>query len=162
MAAHLEHQLEMAQQITHIGSWEWNPVTQAVTWSDELYRIYGLEPRSEEISFQSFLAKVHPDDRARIQAEVGRALEGEGHFSYKERVLRPDGSVRNLQTVGEVARDAQGNVIALIGTCRDVTDEVRAQRLKGAETRVLEMVAAGAPLADVLATIILAIEEQMP
>jgi PAS domain S-box-containing protein len=162
MTARLEHQLEMAQQITHIGSWEWDPRTEVVTWSNELYRIYGLEPRSCEITFPTFLARVHPDDRDRIQAEVGRALEGDGRFAYVERIVRPDGSVRNLDTVGEVVRDAQGNVAGLIGTCRDVTLEVRAERLKQAETRVLEMVAAGHSLEDVLATLVLAIEEQVP
>jgi len=162
LAARLEQQLSTAQQITHIGSWEWDPVTQAVTWSDELYRIYGLEPRSCEITFQSFLSRLHPDDRERVQSEVGRALEAGGRFGYAERILRPDGTVRNLDTVGEVVRDEAGTVVGLIGTCRDVTAQVKAERLKEAEARVLEMVASGTELGMVLTTLVLAIEEQVP
>ncbi len=122
--ARVERQLAIAQQITHIGSWEWDPVTNTVTWSDELFRIYGLEPQSREITFEFFLSRLHPDDRARVPGDVGLALERGGRFQYPERVVRPDGSVRELDTVGE-ARSAGGRVVGLIGTCRDVTDERR-------------------------------------
>src|SRR5579863_9005703 len=84
----VEHQLAIAQQITHIGSWEWDPATNAVRWSDELYRIYGLEPQSREISFEFFVSCLHPEDRARVQREVGLALERGGRFQYPERVVR--------------------------------------------------------------------------
>ena len=72
----VERQLAVAQQITHIGSWEWDVRTNAVAWSDELYRIYGLEPQSREVTLEFFLSRVHPEDRSRIQAEVGKALNG--------------------------------------------------------------------------------------
>lgn len=121
--ARVEHQLEVAQQLTHIGSWEWDAGTNVVTWSDELYRIYGLEPRSREITFEFFVSRVHPDNRERIQKEVRRALEHGGRFAYPERIVRPDGSIRVLDTLGEAARDAEGKPVGLIGTCRDVTEE---------------------------------------
>ena len=125
MTARLEHQLAAAQQITHIGSWEWDMASNTVSWSDELYRIYGLEPQSCEITFETFLSKLHPDDRARVQSEVGKAIERGGRFSYPERILRPDGSIRDLDTIGETLQDNQGRVMGLIGTCRDVTEERR-------------------------------------
>src|SRR5262249_49943015 len=118
-----ERQLEIAQQITHIGSWEWDARTNTVSWSDELFRIYGLVPRSREITFEFFLSRLHPDDRARIQGEVGGAMQRGGPFHYPERIVRPDGSVRELDTVGEVATDEEGKPVGLIGTCRDVTEE---------------------------------------
>lgn len=165
----LERQLEAAQKITHIGSWEWDLATGVVTWSDELYRIYGLEPRSHPITLAFFLERVHPDDRARVQGEVAAALERGGRFSHLERVIRPDGSVRELDTVGEVVADAQGRPTGLIGTCRDVTDErrreeaaARAQRMQSGERRVLEMLASGAPLEEILAAIVRLIEELAP
>jgi PAS domain S-box-containing protein len=123
--ARVEHQLAIAQQITHIGSWEWDARTNVVSWSDELYRIYGFEPRSRDITLEFFLSRLHPEDRERIQGEVGRALERGGRFAYPERIVRPDGSVRELDTVGEAALDAQGRTAGLIGTCRDVTEEHR-------------------------------------
>ena len=158
--ARLERQLAVAQQITHIGSWEWDVATNVVTWSDELYRIYGLVPRSCEITFQTFLSKLHPDDRERVRGEVGRAMEQGERFGYRERILRPDGSIRHLDTVGEVLRDERSRLLGLIGTCRDVTSEVQRQRLQLAETRILEMIAAGTGLAEILRAIVLAIEEQ--
>lgn len=121
--ARVMRQLTAAQAITHIGSWEWDALSNRVQWSDELYRIYGLEPQSCEITFESFLSRVHPEDRTRIQGEVGAALRAGSPFSYHERIVRPDGSIRELDTVGEVRRDDAGRVAGLIGTCRDVTEE---------------------------------------
>ena len=121
----VEHQLAVAQQITHIGSWEWDLATNLVSWSDELYRIYGFEPKSQEITFEFFVSRLHPEDRARVQGAVGQALERGTRFAYPERIVRPDGSIRELNTVGEVARDGTGRAVGLIGTCRDVTDDRR-------------------------------------
>jgi PAS domain S-box-containing protein len=121
--ARVERQLAATQQITHIGTWEWELATGAVKWSDELYRIYGLEPGSVEITFETFLARVHPDDRERTTREVRAALEAGGPFGYPERILRPDGSVRDLETKGAAMLDANGRVTGLFGTCRDVTAE---------------------------------------
>jgi PAS domain S-box-containing protein len=130
-AKRLERQLEAAQQITHIGSWEWDVGTDTVTWSDELYRIYGLEPRSCELTFESFLSRVHPDDREHTKREVQTALQSAQLFEYPERIIRPDGSIRFLETKGEVLRDSAGAPVAMIGTCRDVTeDRAREEQLE--------------------------------
>jgi PAS domain S-box-containing protein len=160
--AYYERQLAAVQQITHIGSWEWEMRTNTVTWSDELYRIYGLEPRSAEITFESFLARVHPDDRFRIRDEVAQAVQRGGRFAYPERIVRPDGGVRELDTVGDAVRNEHGDVVGLIGTCRDVTEERRDERLQAARHRVLEMIASGADLTAILDTLVLAIEEHSP
>jgi len=96
LALRLQRQLDAAQQVTHIGSWDWDLTTGHVTWSDELYRIYGLEPRKVEISLEGFLARVHPDDRERVQREVSAAVQRGGRFAHRERIVRPDGSVREL------------------------------------------------------------------
>jgi PAS domain S-box-containing protein len=127
----LERQLAVAQQITHIGSWEWDVANNVVTWSDELYRIYGLEPGSCEITFEFFLARLHEDDRTAVQGHVRAALEHGGRFAYPERIFRPDGSMRQLDTIGEPVTNDQGRVVGLIGTCRDVTeDRARDQTLR--------------------------------
>ena len=127
----VERQLATAQAITHMGSWEWNAKTNIVRWSDELYRIYGLEPQSCEITFDSFLARLHPEDRDRTQGAVAAAFARGTRFAHPERIVRPDGSIRHLDTVGEPALDSAGQVVGLIGTCRDVTDEwERAEQLR--------------------------------
>ena len=86
VALRLERQLDAAQHITHIGSWEWDLTTGAVTWSDEFYRIYGLAPRSCAITLEEFLARVHPDDRERVQRQVAAAVERGGPFGHSERM----------------------------------------------------------------------------
>lgn len=127
----LRRQLEMAQSITHIGSWEWTVATGAVTWSDELYRIYGLAPRSVPITLEFFLSRIHPDERDRIQREIQTALRHPGRFAYRERIVRPDGSVCTLDTLGEAVVDAHGATTHLVGTCRDITDVVaRDERIR--------------------------------
>lgn len=161
-AARIERQLAAAQQITHIGSWEWNAESGIVTWSDELYRIYGLEPQKAAITFDWFLGRLHPDDRERVRGEVTGTLTRGGRFAYLERVFHADGTLRWLDTVGEAAHDESGRVIGLIGTCRDVTKERERERLETAEQALLEMIASGAALEDVLTRIVFVIEEQSP
>jgi signal transduction histidine kinase len=97
-----------------------------------------------------------------VHGLVGEALAKGERFQYPERIRRPDGSVRHLDTVGEAARDAAGNVVGLIGTCRDVTDETRARKLQAAEQRILEMIASGAPLEEIFEKLVDAIEEHSP
>jgi signal transduction histidine kinase len=120
----LRRELDTAQSITHIGSWEWTIATGQVTWSDELYRIYGFEPRSVPITLEFFLSRIHPDERDRIQREIQGVLHHPGRFAYRELIVRPDGAVRTLDTVGEAIADSRGATARLVGTCRDVTDAV--------------------------------------
>jgi len=117
------HQLAMAQQIAHMGSWEWDLASNRVSWSDELFRIYGLEPQSREVTLEYYIAALHPEDRDSVQREVWQTVEGGGRFSHLKRIVRPDGSVRVLDCLGEAALGQDGKVIGLIGTCRDVTEE---------------------------------------
>ena len=160
----LARQLDAAQKITHIGSWEWDLATGAVTWSDEMYRIYGLAPRSCAITLEGFLARVHPDDRERVQREVAAVVGRGGPFSHVERIVRPDGSVRKLDTLGEVVFDADGRPVSLLGTCRDITDDPResARLVQAGERRALEKLATGAPLTDVLVELVRLVEETAP
>jgi PAS domain S-box-containing protein len=159
-------QLEAAQAITHIGSWEWDLASGIVSWSDELYRIYGFKPRSKPITLDVFVAALLPEDRGRVRGEIESALERGGRFTYRERITRPDGSIRVLDTLGEVIYGADGKPSGLLGTCRDVTDEIelagakyRADRVHATEREALEQLASGASLRDVLTTIVLMIEQ---
>jgi len=120
----LQRQLDAAQKITHIGSWEWEVDSVRLTWSDELYHIYGEEPRAREPTFEWCLSRVHPDDRERVRSDLVASIERGGRFAHRVRILRADGAVREIDTLGEVIRDA-GGVIRLVGTCRDITDERR-------------------------------------
>ncbi len=123
LAARLAHQLAVVQEITHIGIWQWDLASNGVSWSDELFRIYGLAPQSRAITLEVFLSFLHPEDRERVLGTVSGAVERGGRFNYRERILRPDGSLRVLDTVGEVETAADGTRKSVVGTCRDVTED---------------------------------------
>lgn len=126
--SHRERQLRETQAIAHLGSWEWDVDRDLVTWSDEMYRIYGLEPGSVEITFEGFLSRVHPDDREKARAKVVLAYEKQRSFSFMHRIVRPDGSIRTLHARGEVVRDAEGRVVRMVGTGQDVTARLETER----------------------------------
>ena len=169
MTEAMVRQLDAAQAITHIGSWLWDVPSGVVSWSDELYRIYGIEPGSKDITFDVFLAALVPEDRGRIRGEIEAAMARGGRFSYRERIARPDGEIRVLDTIGEVIHASDGKPCGLIGTCRDVTDEIalteakqRAERVQAGERHALEQLASGVALRDVLTTIVHMIEDLSP
>jgi PAS domain S-box-containing protein len=117
------NRLDETQRVAGIGSWEWDIATGHVVWSDELFRIYGLEPGETEPSYAAFLARVHPDDREAVDARNQKAFADHQPFEDIKRCIRPDGSVFLMHTRGEVMTDGAGNPLRMIGVCSDVTDE---------------------------------------
>jgi len=122
-----EARLSAAQQLAKLGSWEWDVAANVVTWSDELFRIYGLEPQSLTPSYEDFLQRVHPGDRDDVDARNHKAFADHQPFEDVKRVLRPDGSVFLMRTQGEVICDRAGNPLRMVGVCEDVTAQVRAR-----------------------------------
>lgn len=118
----LGSQLGAAQAIARLGSWEWDLATDRLQWSDELCRIYGLPPGKHPARLEGFLQRVHPDDRGRVTAAIKTAYRGGQRFVLKYRAVRPDGSVRMLQSVGEVVLDEGGQLLGMLGTAHDVTE----------------------------------------
>jgi PAS domain S-box-containing protein len=117
-----ERQLAEAQKIAHLGSWAWDVTANIVTWSAELYRIYGLKTQELIPSYEGFLGRVYPDDEAYVRQVIGQALKKPAPFTYFHRVIRPDGTIRMLQARGEVIIDGVGNVTQIVGTALDVTE----------------------------------------
>jgi diguanylate cyclase (GGDEF)-like protein/PAS domain S-box-containing protein len=122
-----ERRLAEAQRLARLGSWEWDIAADAVLWSDELYRIYGLEPGSIVPSYQEFLGRVHPDDRESVDERNRRAFADHQPFEDVKRVVRPDGTVFLMRTQGEVVVDETGAPVRMLGVCEDVTAEIRAR-----------------------------------
>jgi PAS domain S-box-containing protein len=122
-----ERQLNEAQHSAHIGSWRYRPDGTFVV-SDEIYELYKL-PRDAQVTFESFVAALHPEDQARAAARFQKQLEsGALDFSQNEdRVVWPDGQVRNTMSLGKIRRDADGRVIEVVGTAQDVTERVLAE-----------------------------------
>jgi PAS domain S-box-containing protein len=115
-----------AQQLARLGSWEWDLATNVVTWSDELYRIYGHEPKAIEVSYEKFLGLVHPDDRASVDERNRRCFETHEPFEDVKRIVRPDGTEFLMRTRGEMVMADDGAPVRMIGVCEDVSDEIHA------------------------------------
>lgn len=117
--------LEKAQQLANLGIWRWDVAANRVTWSPELYRIYGLDAETFGASFEGYLERVHPGDRERVQATVQRALETRESFQFEERIVRSTGEVRHLRSCGGVVLDDQGQPVQLFGACLDISEQTR-------------------------------------
>ena len=122
-----EGRLLEAQALAHVGSWDWDIEGDELRWSDEVYRIYGVEPGRFEVNYQSFLAMVHPEDRPRIEEAVRQALATGHFFEVEHRIVRPDGSERTVAGRGRTVRDSDGRPIRMLGTELDITDRKRAE-----------------------------------
>ena len=125
--------LALSQRVAGVGSWEFDIATGVVTWSAELYRIYGRDPSTFVPSYAAYLECVHPADRERVAATVGGALESCAPARFEHRIVLPDGSVRVLRAHAEVVPAQDGRVARMFGTGQDITalaliqDEVRRQ-----------------------------------
>ena len=122
-----EERMREAQALANIGSWYWDVKANAVTWTDELYRIYGLEPQSSPATFEGYVARVHPDHRDQVVEAVQGTLSSGESFDHEYRVVRPTGEERWVHARGEVLFDAGGAVVGLRGYCHDVTGRKAAE-----------------------------------
>ncbi|HUE77888.1 MAG TPA: PAS domain S-box protein [Longimicrobiales bacterium] len=119
-------QLTEAQQIAHVGSWEWDVNADRLTWSDELYRIFGVEIGTP-MDLDAYAEMLHPDDRDRVLARVRESLETGEPYTFEHRLVRSDGEERTVQSRGEAVRDDDGRVVRLVGTALDITEFKRSQ-----------------------------------
>jgi PAS domain S-box-containing protein len=119
----LREWLEQAQMSAQLGGWEWDIARNIVSWSDELFRLYGLQPQSEPITFEGFLGRVHPEDRSIVQQNIERAFENRTGFRFEHRILRPDDTVRWLLATGTVIVNAKGEPVRMVGAGQDITEQ---------------------------------------
>ncbi|MCY7400084.1 MAG: PAS domain-containing protein [Nocardioides sp.] len=122
-----ESTLARAQRIAHVGSWELDIASGQLEWSDEIFRLFGMTPGSESVTYEHFMAHVHPDDRDRLQHAQDLALRGEAPLNIEHRIVRADEQIRWVQEVAELQADAPGHAQRLIGTVLDVTARTQAQ-----------------------------------
>lgn len=134
-----EKQLERAQAIAHIGSWEWDIHSNKVSWSDEIYRIYGYQPGEIEPDYEAVKKAMHPDSIKAFLDAIDSALNGERPFDMEYSFLRRDGKVSILHTKGEVIRDSAGIPVKMFGVVQDITLRKRIEdTLKESERRFRE------------------------
>jgi diguanylate cyclase (GGDEF)-like protein/PAS domain S-box-containing protein len=127
-----EHQLAEAQRIAHLGSWEWDIKENTVSWSDELYRIFGLDKNKQLGTFEKYSEFIHPADREMVHGVIANAMKTHTPYKFIHRVLTPKGATKTLIGRGFVVLDNAGNVTRMYGTAQDVTE------LKATENLLLE------------------------
>ena len=125
-----EQRLSRAQEIAHLGSWELDLVKNRLTWSDEVYRIFGLQPQEFGATYEAFLEAVHPGDRDTVDAAYSASLrEGIDTYEIEHRVVRKStGEIRTVHERCEHIRDASGEIIRSIGMVHDITERKRADQ----------------------------------
>jgi PAS domain S-box-containing protein len=127
--ADAEDRLAEAQEVAHVGSWSWDIDADRVTWSVELYRLYGIVDGSP-ITYESFLDVVHPNDQDRMRRAVELALADGRPFSLDYRAVAPDGRVCWLHGRGQVVLDTSGKAVRMLGTAQDITERKRLDELR--------------------------------
>jgi len=135
-------QLQEAQAVANLGIWERDVRKDLSTWSDQLYRIFGVTRDNFNSSREEFLALVHPEDRARVAMSWKSLLEsGPSLLDNQFRIVRPDGTVRTVYTRLHVDRDGSGRAVRILGVCQDVTDRKLAEEeARATEERFRTMV----------------------
>jgi PAS domain S-box-containing protein len=133
-----ERQLSEAQRLAHLGSWYWDIASNKVTWSDELYRIFGLAPKEFGATYEAFLNRVHVEDRDCVDRTVKWALENHNPINYSCRIVRPGGTVRILSATGECIVDGRGAAIAMLGATLDITEQKEAEEALQSSRRRLQ------------------------
>ncbi|HAA32701.1 MAG TPA: PAS domain S-box protein [Cyanobacteria bacterium UBA8553] len=147
-----EAYLAEAQKIAHIGSWEFDVATQAITWSDEVFRIFGLDCEQPAPTYLQHLQQIHPDDRELWEETVESAIAHGTCFRFDFRILRSDSSIRCVNVRGKVRCNPQGQVTQLYGTVLDITERKQAEEALRESEQRLRQIFDQAPIGIALAT----------
>jgi PAS domain S-box-containing protein len=157
-----ETYLAEGQRLSHTGSWACNIASREMIHSSEEHRrLFGLDPeRAGTPSFDEFYRRIHPEDRDQTIEDLERAIRAgidvEAHF----RVVLPEGTTRYMYGVGHPVIKPSGDIGEFVGTVMDVTERNRAEALRDGESRILEMIARDAPLAEILEKLVRVVEAQ--
>src|SRR5712664_1220034 len=131
-----EAYLAEAQRLTHTGSWAWRVAGgDALHLSEEWYRIYGFDPENGPPTFEERRQRTHPEDRAKWQGAIDRAIAEKSGYEVEFRILLPDDSVKHIHTVGHPVLNASGDLVQFVGSSTDITERKHAEEaLRQAQT----------------------------
>ncbi|MBT3538879.1 PAS domain S-box protein [Candidatus Parcubacteria bacterium] len=124
-----EELLRESQRIAHVGSWHLDIVNNKLTWSDEIYRIFGLKPHQFVATYEAFLKAIHPDDRDLVNKAYADSLKNKTSYDIEHRVLRPNGVIRIVRENCFTIFDKKGKPLSSTGSVQDITDSKKAEEL---------------------------------
>lgn len=132
----INQKLVTAQKIGQLGYWELDMDQQTLYWSDEVYRIWGVNPDEFAVNFNNFYQTIHPDDRAKFDAAQEPAIKGQGVLEIEHRIILPDGSIKHVYEKGALVLDEKGIPVRFEGTVQDITARVKAAEvIQGSEEK---------------------------
>lgn len=135
-----EANLLNAQQIAHLGSWEFMPATEMINWSEELFHIFGLDPTDSEPAYAEIMAMIPEADRCIVATAINQAITNGTPYEIEHRIQRPDGMIRHLVSKGQAEMTNLPQGIRLFGTALDITDRKQAELgLQASEARFQEI-----------------------
>ncbi|WP_076262814.1 hybrid sensor histidine kinase/response regulator [Intrasporangium flavum] len=146
--------LAEAQSIARLGSWEWEVGSAAVTWSQEMFHIYDMDPSEPAPTYEDFLALIHPDDRSHVADTIQRALAEGNTWEFDARVVRRHGGNVWVRGRGVVSRDADGAVVRMGGTTQDITEKKDAEQALALITAMATAANESATLSEALPAIL--------
>jgi PAS domain S-box-containing protein len=123
-----EAYLAEAQRLSHTGSWAWSPHTgENRYWSDECFRLLGFDPADGMPPMETFVQRIHPDDRPIFAEKLETAVRERGEYEVDYRIIHPNGEVRDIHVVGHPVLDPSGDLVEIVGTGIDVTERKQAE-----------------------------------
>ena len=153
-----QDRLLAAQRIARTGNWEFSAETRQLSWSAQVYRIFGVSPESFSVSLENLSERIFPEDKERSEAARNSFLQGREALDIEYRIMTGDGLVRWVHELGEIVRSADGKIASASGTVQDITERIRSERLLLSEARALKALSLGFPLQTVLEEVLLGIE----
>jgi len=133
-----EAKLAAVQRLAHVGTWEFNAVTGEITWSEEKFRIFGLDPTLPEPTYAQVIEMIHSDDRVSFEQALSGVQAGETSYEIEYRILRPDGQVRHIESKAEAVFDDAGQLLRLFGTAKDITKrKIAEEKLRKSEANLI-------------------------
>lgn len=142
-----QQRLELAAKSAHIGIWDWNLATDELVWDDRMYELYGVSKDGFTGAYDAWRRGVHPDDRARSEAALAAALQGDEGFHAEFRVVWPNGEVRDIEAHGQ-ARRVGGSVTHVVGVNWDITARKKAESALRLRDRAIQAVSQGILITD--------------
>jgi diguanylate cyclase (GGDEF)-like protein/PAS domain S-box-containing protein len=129
-----------AQSIASLGYWEWDIRSNKVRWSDETFKIFGLDQHDFQATYDAFLQLVHDDDKKDVEKAVREAIEKDHPYDIIHRILRPDGETRTVHERAKVQRDNNGEALSMLGTVQDITELHNIEKNLASKNRLINAI----------------------
>ncbi len=122
-----QYRLAQAHKVAQLGYWDWDIEAEHLYWSDEVYHIFSIPLSNHSINYEKFLAKVHPDDKEKVNFAINQSLRYGDPFSIEHQVIQPNDELQVIHQHAELIKNKEGKVIRMLGIAQDITERYLTQ-----------------------------------